>query len=56
MATLSLGQNVKYTDENNNAVLAVIQAATSDGDIVISLPGGATLTVQQSDVSDELEI
>ena len=56
MAALSLGQNVKYTDENNNEILAVIQESTAGGDLVIALPGGITKVVSTSDVDDDLEI
>lgn len=53
---MKLGDSVKYTDEDNNEVLAVIQAKTQDGKIVISLPGGASLTVDTKEVDSDLSI
>lgn len=52
---LSLGQNVKYTDDDSNELLATIQAKTADGKLIISLAGGTTLTVNASDVDDTLK-
>ena len=53
---MKLGDNVKYTDEDNNEILAVIQAKTEDGKVVISLPGGISLAVDSSDLDDDLDI
>lgn len=53
---MKLGDNVKYTDEDNNEILAVIQAKTEDGKLVISLPGGVSLTVDSSEVDDDLSV
>ena len=54
---MNLGDNVKYTDEDGNEILAVIQKKQSDGKIVISLCGeGKTIAVEKSEVSSDLSI
>ena len=57
---MKLGDQVKYTDDDSNEILATIQAKTSDGDVIISLPGGNTIKVLSADIntklSDELDI
>ena len=56
MAELSLGQQVKYTDDESNQILATIQAKNSDGKLVISVAGGETKTVDTTDVNEELKL
>lgn len=49
---MKLGDNVTYTDSNENEILATIQAKIkSSGKIIISLPGGNTLEVGKSELS-----
>ena len=60
MTELSLGQSVKYTNDEGDNILATIQASNSDGDVTIALPGGNTLTIASGDIaskiSDQLKI
>ena len=51
---MKLGDNVKYTDKDGNMILAVIQAKTTDNSIIISIPGGETISIAADDVSEAI--
>lgn len=52
---MNLGDNVKYTDEEGNEILTVIQKKTSDGKIGISL-GDKVIYVEESEIDSDLSI
>ena len=53
---MKLGDNVTYTDSNENEILATIQAKLESGKVIISLPGGNTLEVDKSELSELADI